>query len=164
MLDTAQRREHLKDMLKSSEELIRSYDLKSEIAMLCFVLSVEAINVLVDIHGLAMRNPTLGSLLLVVFLVAMTGYLAVIAPVFHRSSGKPGDRTPASIFFVPEPAHVTPESLLAALDEKDFETDAARQVLVLAELRNIKNWRLNFALGATAAFYAILLLFWLLAR
>ena len=99
-----EQREHVRDLLRSSEELVRAYDLKSEIAMLCFVLSIEAMNVIIDLHAIAMRRPLLAGLLFIAFLAAMVGYLGVVAPIFRRMPARANDYSAVNVFFIADPA------------------------------------------------------------
>ena len=164
MASETEQREHVRDLLRSSEELVRAYDLKSEIAMLCFVLSIEAMNVIIDLHAIAMRRPLLAGLLFIAFLAAMVGYLGVVAPIFRRMPARANDYSAVNVFFIADPRNVSPEVFLRTLAKTDFLAESARQIMLYAELRNIKHWRFNFGLAASFAFYALAVLGWLAGR
>ena len=66
------RLELLRDVIRASES-IRAYDLKAEIGMICFVLSVEAIHVLFDLAKLKAAHPGTALVLFMLFVAALVG-------------------------------------------------------------------------------------------
>ena len=70
----------LRDILGRSEETVRAFDIKSEIAMLCFVLSVEAGQAFINLSQLGTTRPYLSLVLLVTFIAALFAYMSVLFP------------------------------------------------------------------------------------
>ena len=70
----------LRDILGRSEETVRAFDIKSEIAMLCFVLSVEAGQAFINLSQLRTTRPYLSLVLLVTFIAALFAYMSVLFP------------------------------------------------------------------------------------
>ena len=79
----------LRDILGRNEETIRAFDIKSEIAMLCFVLSVEAGHSFISFADLRTTRPLLALVLFVTFIAALVAYMSVLFPAQIPSSGYP---------------------------------------------------------------------------
>ena len=76
----------LGDTVRATEDTLRAYDLKAEIAMICFVLSIEAINVFISLGKLRDNRPVLCGFLFLLFIAAMVGYMTVLLPIYKRKA------------------------------------------------------------------------------
>lgn len=158
MMPELEKQALLRDILKSSEEILRAYDLKTEVAMICFVLSVEAIHAFVDLSRLKVMRPGLTLILFLLFLLAMVSYLSVLLPVYKNRPGDPDHYSGTNVFFITDPNNVSPGSYLRTLDAIDQRSEMAHQIMLLSEIRNVKHQRFLIALYVTFAFYAVTLL------
>ena len=153
----------LRDMLRRSEEAIRAFDIKTEIAMLCFVLSVEAVHPFTNLGEIRTTRPLLSGLLFVLFIAAVVAYMLVLFPLHNPKIDKlktGGDRSDATrdVYFVPEPRGISADILVRAVSAADHSQGLAHEILKLSAIRNAKRMRFVGALCITLAFYASLLI------
>lgn len=152
----------LRDVLHATEEVVRALDIKTEIAMLCFVISVEAAEPLGAFEGLGSR-PVLAGLLFALFIAVLIAYMLVLFPVQNprfAGGGKAGDEVReaiGSIYFVDDPQRVTAGELVRAASRHDHAHDVADEILKVSYIRNSKRRRFICALILTLAFYGVLL-------
>ena len=147
----------LGDTVRATEDTLRAYDLKAEIAMICFVLSIEAINVFISLGKLRDNRPVLCGFLFLLFIAAMVGYMTVLLPIYKRKAANAASYLPINIFFVTKTKQLSVDQYLRALDASDVRSEMAQQVIMLSEIRDSKNRRFLFALFITLAFYALVL-------
>ena len=153
----------LRDMLRGMEEAIRGLDIKTEIAMLCFVLSVEAAHPLIDLGELRTTRPLLSGLLFVLFIAAVVAYMLVLFPAHNpriNNSNSAADPSKAirDVYFVPDPESISTDVLVRSVTAADHAHRLAYEILKLSAIRNAKRKRFVGALCITLAFYVLLLL------
>jgi hypothetical protein len=137
----------------TTENVIRAYDLKAEIALLCFVLSVEAANAIIGLERVAKAFPRLTLLLLVIFVAVVCSFIHVLWPSPIRSGGAYRAR---GLFFVDPDLSV--DQYLDAFKDVDFEREAAHQALQLAAVARKKKERFVVSIVLAWVFYALLLI------
>ena len=153
----------LRDMLRRSEEAIRAFDIKTEIAMLCFVLSVEAVHPLIDLGEIRTTRPLLSGLLFALFIAGVVAYMLVLFPTHNPKIDKlktGGDRSDATrdVYFVPDPKGISADVLVRAVRAADHSHGLAHEILKLSAIRNAKRKRFVGAFCVTLAFYVLLLI------
>ena len=151
----------LRDILGRSEETVRAFDIKSEIAMLCFVLSVEAGQAFINLSQLGTTRPYLSLVLLVTFIAALFAYMSVLFPaqnpkLLKETGRQSGDEQNA--YFIMDPEGMLPEDIVRSVTRADHAQDIAYEILKLSAIRNAKRSRFIGALWLTFAFYALLLI------
>ncbi len=150
----AQRLKVMRGVQAHTESVIRAYDLKAEIAMLSFVLSVEAVAVLGRVEHIRIAFPRLANVLVLLFLASIAGFIYVLLPRFGQpvSAGHAG----RGVLFVDPIRHATVDAYIKALTETDLEREAAHQILQLADICATKRRRFLIAIGLVAVFYCLL--------
>lgn len=152
----------LRDILHGTEEIVRALDMKTEIAMLCYVLSVEVAIVLGALEHLRTTQPLVSIVLFVMFIAALISYMMVLVPAHNPRVGKRGTRdakhgaNPA-VYFLADPHDMTAQDLISAVSSADYASELANEVLKLSAIRDTKRKRLLLALYLTLAFYVLLL-------
>jgi len=152
----------LRDTLLRNEEIIRAFDIKTEIAMLCFILSVEAAHSLSALDVLGTTRPFLSGLLFILFIAALVGYLLVLLPIQNpklreQKSGGIGSDAARAVYFISDPQNISADELVRSLACSDQAYILAYEILKLSAIRNAKRRRFLGALSITVAFYAVLL-------
>ena len=108
----------MRDILGRNEETIRAFDIKSEIAMLCFVLSVEAGHSFISFADLRTTRPLLALVLFVTFIAALVAYMSVLFPAqnpkLRLSESEGAQRDVArNAYFIPDPRGATTDDIVA---------------------------------------------------
>jgi hypothetical protein len=152
----------LRDILGRNEETIRAFDIKSEIAMLCFVLSVEAGHSFISFADLRTTRPLLALVLFVTFIAALVAYMSVLFPAqnpkLRLSESEGAQRDVArNAYFIPDPRGTTTDDIVRAVTRPDHAHHIAYEILKLSAIRNAKRRRFVSALCITLTFYALLL-------
>lgn len=153
----------LRDILHGTEEVVRALDMKTEIAMLCYVLSVEVAIVLGALEHLRAAQPLISIALFVMFIVALISYMIVIVPAHSPRVGK--GRTPDAegaaspgVYFLTDPRRTTAQDLVRAVTQADHANELANEVLKLSTIRDTKRKRFLCAIYLTLAFSILLLI------
>ena len=151
----------LSDVLHRNEEIVRALDIKTEVALLCFILSVEAAHSLIDFDVLRTSRPAIAGGLLVFFITTVASYMLVLVPKQNPRIGQhltpTGAENVRPSYFVPDPGGVTAEILVSVVDNANHEHDLANEILKLSLIRNSKRRRFIAAMWITFVFYALLL-------
>jgi len=157
MTDQLEQRRILGATILSTEETIRAYDLKAEVAMLCFVLSIEAIHVFVDFGRLKTNGPLVVVSLFGLFIAAMIGYMTVLLPIYKAKPADAESYSSTNVFFVDEPYRHTVDTYLRTLENVDLRDEMVHQIMMLSEIRNTKHRRFVRAIWITLAFFVVML-------
>jgi hypothetical protein len=145
---------------RTTEETIRAFDIKAQIAGVGMILSITAL----ASFGVRILPPLpappgwLGYGLCGYFLLCISQFAWVLWP--KRSLIiKPGDPAPRTCgtFFVQPGRTSTLADYVTAIQRTDWTTELAFEVMKLAQLRESKRRRFQRALAIAASFYVVLL-------
>jgi predicted PurR-regulated permease PerM len=159
-----ERLDFLKQAIAFTEWTIRSFDTKAQISIAAFVL---AMNPLWSILTTACPRAS-SSLAVVVLLglfvatVLLFGY--VIWPVTLTQSRLTGGWRTKGLFYVGNPSQLTASLYAQQLKNLAIEEELAAETLKLAYIRDMKSRRFKNALKSVVAFYAWVIITFLLLR
>lgn len=153
----ARRIEPMHEIIRLSEAAVRAYDTKTEIAMLCFVLSAEAVHIFVDLKGMLGKAPWLASLLFAAFVAALLAFLRVLWPIERLGDSGSGGYVSRAIYF-PFAMTLKAEDYLRNIDDANLELEAAHTILALSRIRDEKRRRLTLAFSLCVVFYLLCVL------
>src|SRR5215468_6052520 len=159
-----ERLDFLKQAIAFTEWTIRSFDIKAQISIAAFVLSMTPLwSILTSACPRAASSPLVAVLLvLLVVTILLFGY--VIWPVTLAPAKLTGGWQTRGLFYVANPNQLTASQYAERLKDLTIEEELAAETLKLAYIREIKSGRFKTALKAAVVFYAWAIVCFLLLR
>lgn len=148
----------LLDSLRSTQEVIRSYDTKAQIMGIIFILSINfVLTLLRELVGIGPIPPTATVGLAVMVLVPLGLFGFVLYPTSNPIGGLRLDDQPIRKSYFVERYDRGLGGYVEDIEATDWAIEIAYEIMKMARLREIKRQRLLRALLAAAVSYALIL-------
>jgi len=158
----AERIEFLNNSIVFAESNIRAFDTKSQIALAAFVFSMSPLWSILNATCPHVANRPIIALLVAAFICTIMLYGYVLWPIRPLQKLVKNKRV-KGLFFLADPMAVS-ATYAEEIKKISLEPELAGEVIKLSYIRAGKGRRFRYALWATAAFYALVFVSFLILQ
>jgi hypothetical protein len=158
----AERTEFLNNSIVFAESNIRAFDTKSQIALAAFVFSMSPLWSMLNATCSNVANRPVAAVLVAAFICTIILYGYVLWPIRPLQNLVKNKRV-KGLFFLADPIAIS-ATYAQELKSISVEDELAGEVLKLSYIRASKGRRFRYALWATAGFYVLVFVSFLLLQ